>query len=713
MKHHSTHKLNAVLVGLFLGFMAGTPVIADDTEIFTGTAASANTRPNVLFILDTSSSMNTFDTDPDTGLPYADNRLDRMKTALKAILDSVTDVNVGLMRFSGNDGGGPILYPISYVDANNCDIEDCSIAGSSVSVRVSQSSDDAEEDSGSGAVDLTSTSLDMVTEGGAGSTGCSATTPGTLYENNTFVNDTEEQGATSPMGHHALYDSSGDLELMYDASRGVQEMVGIRFQNVAVPKNATINCAEIVFEVDEPGAGTVSLDIFGDDTNDSDAWATSPANRLPSGRTQTSAKVDWEVTDNPAVGATLTTPDLSSIVQEIVYRGGWASGNDMAFMIALDADSGSAVSDASNTRIVSSYNGTTSPKLRVYYDTSSTVTPTSTNTVGLRFQDVQIPQGVTIISAALEFEVEASSADTTNLTIQGELADDASTFTTTTNDITSRSLTTASVAWSAIEGWSTSDDHHTSPDIKTIVQEIVNRGGWCGGQSMAMIISGVGERAATSFDSSSGDAPVLRITYDPTTIPSGGGCINTTYTKTVNASGNDAEESKTDNSVSTGSSDLDIMVDGSDEELIGLRFTGLDIAQGATILAASLQFEVNTVGSGSIDVTIKGQGSDDAVEFSASNSNISSRPTTSASVAWSISSADNPAAGEKINSPDVTSIVQEIVNRGGWSNGNDLAFILEKSSGSGSRTFESYDGKASAAARLSVQVQWNSGTSRL
>ena len=42
------------------------------------------------------------------------DRLDNMKTALNQILDNATNVNVGLMRFS--DPGGPVLFPVSYVD---------------------------------------------------------------------------------------------------------------------------------------------------------------------------------------------------------------------------------------------------------------------------------------------------------------------------------------------------------------------------------------------------------------------------------------------------------------------------------------------------------------------------------------------------------------------------------------------------------------------
>ena len=47
-------------------------------------------------------------------------------------------------------------------------------------------------------------------------------------------------------------------------------------------------------------------------------------------------------------------------------------------------------------------------------------------------------------------------------------------------------------------------------------------------------------------------------------------------------------------------------------------------------------------------------------------------------------------------------MIQEIVDRPGWSGGNDLAIIF---TGTGTRTAESYNGKASAAPLLHVLYQ--------
>lgn len=167
-------------------------------------------------------------------------------------------------------------------------------------------------------------------------------------------------------------------------------------------------------------------------------------------------------------------------------------------------------------------------------------------TVGLRFTNITIPQGATITTAYIEFEVDEYDSDTTSLTIQGQAADNPSTFTTSSGDITGRTTTTASVSWNNIPTWSTAGDLEQTPSLTTIVQEMVNRSGWQSGNAMAFLIEGSGKRVARSYDYSSGDAPRLYIEYTtsggptptptntptgptptPTTTPTGSSCTVT------------------------------------------------------------------------------------------------------------------------------------------------------------------------------------------
>ena len=168
----------------------------------------------------------------------------------------------------------------------------------------------------------------------------------------------------------------------------------------------------------------------------------------------------------------------------------------------------------------------------------------------------------------------------------------------------------------------------------------------------------------------------------------------------IAATNDDAEEEVSTGNMYRNSSDLELIADGSTDQLVGLRFRNLQIPQGTLIVSAVLEFETDETNSGSTSVTIEGQDIDDAPQFGGGNSNISNRTRTSASVDWNSIPAWNTVS-ERHQSPDITSIVQEIVDRGGWSAGNDMVFII---TGSGERTAESYDGEPSNAPILRIEI---------
>src|SRR5690242_7360919 len=55
----SKAQFGSMVAGAFWMLAAGVPAQADDTELFVATSSGAGIRPNVLFIIDNSGSMNT------------------------------------------------------------------------------------------------------------------------------------------------------------------------------------------------------------------------------------------------------------------------------------------------------------------------------------------------------------------------------------------------------------------------------------------------------------------------------------------------------------------------------------------------------------------------------------------------------------------------------------------------------------------------------
>ncbi|MEE9445787.1 MAG: S8 family serine peptidase [Cocleimonas sp.] len=135
--------------------------------------------------------------------------------------------------------------------------------------------------------------------------------------------------------------------------------------------------------------------------------------------------------------------------------------------------------------------------------------------VGMRFNNLAIPQGAIITNASIQFQVDEAHSGTASLMIEGEATDSALTFTSANGNISSRVLTGAAVDWTPVP-WTTvgeAGSNQQTPDITSIIQEIVDRSGWSTGNSLAVIISGTGQRVAESFNGDSAAAPLLRVEF--------------------------------------------------------------------------------------------------------------------------------------------------------------------------------------------------------
>ncbi|MBN1670747.1 MAG: CotH kinase family protein [Kiritimatiellae bacterium] len=321
--------------------------------------------------------------------------------------------------------------------------------------------------------------------------------------------------------------------------------------------------------------------------------------------------------------------------------------------------------------------------------------------VGIRFRNLNIPPGATIVSAYLQFKTDETGSSGTSLTIQGQAADNAAAFSTASGDVTARLRTAAAISWSP-PAWSTVGEAgaaQRTPNIAAVVQEIVNRPGWSSGGAMAFVMTGSGKRTADSYDGDAAGAPALHVEY------SGGGNGNGSAVEVrVGASSDDAEENVTDGSMYLDSSDLELIREGYGagyDQAVGIRFGGVAVPRGATIVNAYIQFKADEADTEATALTIAAHAADDAPTFAASAANITARSRTAASVAWNPPAWSTVGeAGAAQRTPNLASVVQELVNRSGWSSGNAMAFIM---TGSGQRVAESYDGDSPGAPLLHVE----------
>jgi len=116
---------------------------------------------------------------------------------------------------------------------------------------------------------------------------------------------------------------------------------------------------------------------------------------------------------------------------------------------------------------------------------------TDEQVVGLRFVDIPLDNGAPVVSAYVEVEVDKvdkqGSDAPVNVIIEGELVPDATVFEDVANNITDRAVTTAQVKWS-IPAWTEQNAKFQTPNISSILQEIVNQEGWVSGNAIVLIL---------------------------------------------------------------------------------------------------------------------------------------------------------------------------------------------------------------------------------
>jgi hypothetical protein len=140
------------------------------------------------------------------------------------------------------------------------------------------------------------------------------------------------------------------------------------------------------------------------------------------------------------------------------------------------------------------------------------------NHSGLRFTNVTIPQGRAIVSARIDVVASQSKSTNAIARIYGVNADNAA-APTTYSEAENAPLTSAYVDWSNLPSW-INDSTQSTPEIKAVVQEIVNRSGWSSGNAMTIYIKDNGteqvpgtERKFWAYDGNASKVASLVVEY--------------------------------------------------------------------------------------------------------------------------------------------------------------------------------------------------------
>ncbi|MGA8260304.1 MAG: hypothetical protein WB783_08855 [Arenicellales bacterium] len=529
-----------------------------------------------------------------------------------------------------------------------------------------------------------------------------------------------------------LYLGDTDIGLMQD-NRGTNDESGFIFRDVQIPSGARVVWADMGFTALRGDTSPTSdMQVYGIlDPNPPEFYYYGGDDIA--GRTLTDNKSQWKANLSegdeeifaPAQGESFLTSNLADEINEILAKTSFTAGNNMGFVIKDDPD----ISGVSRREICSQegnlysyYSGcpepvTARPTLNVFYTMPDSISVNQQ--VGLRFNNVQVPQGATITSAHLEFTVDSATTQPGTLTIDIENNTNPPTFSNTAGEKVSDRTYGASTTWTT-DVWDTPGAIKQSPDISSMISSVTDQTNWCGGGSLAFRITSTDARLiAQAYDKGGSGAPTLRIKYNTNNLTAGQGCTTRKTSVLVNDSADDVEE-QTSSGRGHGSIDFNSRtLSLNSDNLVGVRFQDVAVPKGANITAANLYLTADDYDTGSDTIHIYAQQSPNAPSFSRANFDVSNRIQTGDPVVdwtettdWNIGSVYSPADDGLDLTPLISNIVNGTVTDGTnqWASGNSLVFILKSDApyGNGDRNANSCC-RGNSPVRLDISYQINLG----
>jgi hypothetical protein len=434
--------------------------------------------------------------------------------------------------------------------------------------------------------------------------------------------------------------------------------------NVSVTANASddVGVTQVQFFVDGTSIGT--------DTNGTNGWsATWNSTTVGNGPHVVSAT------------ATDTTSQTGSDSNNVTVNNTPAD-NPPTVTVTAPAE-GATVSGASVsvTANASDDNGVT--QVQFFVDGTSIGTDTNgTNGWSATWNSTTVGDGPHVVSATARDTGNQTGSDSNNVTVDNVPADSPPTVTVTAP------AEGATVSGPNVSVTANASDNNGVTQVQFFVDgtsigtDTNGTDGWSATFNSTTVADGTHTVSATATDTAS-----------QTGSDSNGITVSnsTSLTRAIAVGNDDVEEQPTTGKMLLTDGDLDIVVDKTPPgpQTVGLRFTNITIPKNATIVSAKIQFKADSANTAAASITIRGQAADNAAAFTTAAFNLTSRPTTSASIVWAPQSWSIVGeVGPRQLTSSFASVLQEIVNRPAWASGNAVVIVF---TGTGKRTSVSFN----------------------
>ncbi len=672
---------------LLLGLSTFNAAIADDIEIFFGgQAADDLIVPNILFVIDNSGSMDhslctSWDCPEDQ---LNKTRMDVLKESFTTLMESTRgmSLNAGLLRYYNHDKPfpnlGSIYHPIENIN-NPVDGTFVDILSSTVT--------DADENLSTGEVTLDGDELRVGMEGDGsievvlpnGRNNWASEIASTIIPNRVFI-----QGSTLN-----FLEIGNFVALHFVLPQGI-------------PAGAVIDSATLQLNAANPTTWTDSNDNLAITVSADHNVGILPIERngLLSTRYNNSKvqPMTWWLAGTRVDNSNLfDSPDISGIIQQVVDHNPQMAVNSIT--ILMKRVSG-------RQQITGAYPPQHKYSLSLKYSTpkASPASRLARSTVAyqsaIRFANVPVPQGAKVSKATLRLTPAMPDEAKGTFIISAEATGHASPLTGEARSLSSKPQTNAKVT-TELSPWG-ADAHEA--DITNIMQEIVNRDDWCGDNAATILISPSTHntilRQIASEESFTAQ-PELTIEYDAS--DDNVGCFTRSIVYPILNGYNDAQVINKNGSAA--STNLDSATLNLGKTDVGLRFHQFPVKPQVDILEAYLEFTASGDASNNISLSISGEKTDNSYPFNEDKVSITGRPRTSTTMGWKPS--EKWSNGMVYRSPDISAIIEEIINTYDYEVGNSISLFVSPSGSTNSRAVHSRDSLATHAPRLVIRVAAN------
>lgn len=237
-----------------------------------------------------------------------------------------------------------------------------------------------------------------------------------------FLVDYTSSSSSSTTFSQKISSNSYDAEEKEDGDMSINSSdldlneytVGLLYNNVTIPQGATITSAYIRFRSeDNSPSSSASVKIYAEDVDDASTFSYSDDDITD--RTKTSASTTWSI-ERWYTNSYYNSADFTSVVQEVINRSNWSSGNKLN--IIIEPNSGSDRDAISRDNSSSS-----APEIFITYTTGSANAnkfiveiDTTSGNLDEVITDVTIPVAFTS-SGNQSDEIEAAGFDASALPV--------------------------------------------------------------------------------------------------------------------------------------------------------------------------------------------------------------------------------------------------------------------------------------------------------